>query len=430
MRLPMTDRRRFLRGVGAVLPLPFLPSLTHRAFAAAAVAPPKRMVFLGFGFGTHAETWEPDITQAGKNYTLSPGLEPLARHKADFTVVQGLSSPVNTDPHQGTVSWLTAANRFAVPGKTVHNSISADQVAAGHLGQDNRFASIQLCSTGIGDGHGPGLSLAWDAQGKPIGGFATPVAVYHKLFSEETMPLERRAALLAEERSVLDVLMENTRSVHRRLNKTDADKLDEYLQGIRDIETRLGKEKTWLGVAKPKVDMTEPASGLAGKEEIRLMYDIIVAAFQTDSTRVMTYRQPLQTLYDSIGLKRDCHQVSHYFAGPKDGPDVTAAQARDLAQNELLAHLLDRLKAVKEADGSRLFDHVALAYGSTCRAGHMVNNCPTILSGGGAGIRLGEQVVAAKGTPLSNCWLTLLKGCGVPVEKHADSTGVIDALVA
>jgi hypothetical protein len=131
-----------------------------------------------------------------------------------------------------------------------------------------------------------------------------------------------------------------------------------------------------------------------------------------------------------MGPGLDPHQVSHYFAGPKDSPIALAARQRDLAQNELLAHLLDRLKAVKESDGSRLLDHVALGYGSTCRAGHMVNNCPTILAGGGAGIRLGEQVVASKGTPLSNCWLTLLKGCGVPVEKHADSTGVIDALIA
>jgi hypothetical protein len=430
MRLPAIDRRRFLRGAGAVLPLPFLPSLIHRAFAAEAAKPPKRMVFLGFGFGTHAETWEPDVTQTGKKYTLSPGLKPLERHKAEFTVVQGLPSPANTDPHMGTVGWLTAANRFGVPGKTFHNSISADQVAAGHLGPDSRFASIQLTSTALGDGHGPGLSLAWDAQGKPIGGFATPVAAYHKLFSEGSLPLERRAALLAEERSVLDVLLEDTRSVHPRLNKTDADKLDEYLQGIRDIESRLSKEKRWLGVPKPKVDMDEPAAGLVGKEEIRLMYDIIVAAFQTDSTRVVTYRQPLQTLYNSIGINRDCHQVTHYFAGPKDGPDATAAQQRDLAQSELLAHLLDRLAAVKEADGSRLLDHVALVYGSTCRAGHMVNNCPTLLAGGAAGIRLGEQVVVPKGTPLANCWLTLLKGCGVPVEKHADSTGVIDALIA
>ena len=160
------------------------------------------------------------------------------------------------------------------------------------------------------------------------------------------------------------------------------------------------------------------------------MYDIIVAAFQTDSTRVVTYRQPLGSLYASIGQAMDAHQVSHYFAGPKDSPSAVAAQARDRAQNELLAHLLDRLAAVKEADGSRLLDHVALAYGSTCRAGHFVDNCPTILAGGAAGIRLGEQVVVPKGTPLANCWLTLLKGCGVPVEHHANSTGVIDAIMA
>lgn len=229
---------------------------------------------------------------------------------------------------------------------------------------------------------------------------------------------------------MLDVLLEDSRSVQRRLNKTDADKLDEYLQGIRDIETRLSKEKQWLGIPKPRVDLDEPPPGLAGREEIRLMYDLIVAAFQTDSTRVVTYRQPLASLYASIGPGLDPHQVSHYFAGPKDSPIALAAQQRDRAQSELLAHLLDRLKAVTEADGSRLLDHVALGYGSTCRAGHMVDNCPMILAGGGAGIRLGHQVVVSAGTPLSNCWLTLLKGCGVPVQKHADSTGILDALIA
>lgn len=426
MKKSSLTRRRFLRGTGALLPLPFLSSLGHRAFASEkAVKPPKRMIFLGLGFGVTADAWHPNIQQPGRDYALSPGLEPLARHKADFSVVQGLVNSPNVDAHWGTSFWLTCANRFGVPGKTFHNSISIDQIAAAQLGSENRFTSLQLTSpNAISDGHGPGLSLAWDAQGKPIAGFATPVALFHKLFSAETMPLERRAALLAEEKSVLDTLLDDARGVHRGLNAADSNKLDEYLQGIRDIETRLSKERRWLNVPKPAVTLTEPAPGLVGKEEVRLMYDILVAALQTDTTRVVTYRQPLQTLLNSIGQRIDAHQMSHHLK-PDDPAGGAASLARDRAQSELLAHLLDKLKAVREADGSSLFDHTCIAYGSNIRHLHYTDNIPTLVSGGGSGFRLGENIVAAKNTPLSNLWVTLLRGCGVPIDKHGNSNGTI-----
>lgn len=419
-------RRRFLRGAGALLPLPFLPSLGYRAFSAErAVKPPKRMIFLGLGFGVTAEAWHPDVRRPGRDYQLSPGLEPLARHKGDFSIVQGLANSPNVDAHWGTSFWLTCANRYGVPGKTFHNSISVDQIAAAQLGSENRFASLQLTSpNAISDGHGPGLSLAWDAQGKPIAGFATPVAVFHKLFSAESMSLERRAALLAEEKSVLDTLLEDARGVRRGLNATDLNKLEEYLQGVRDIETRLSKEKRWLHIPKPPVEMAEPSPGLVGKEEVRLMYDILVAALQTDTTRVVTYRQPLQSLLNSIGQRIDAHQMSHHLK-PDDPTGGPASLARDRTQSELLAHLFDKLKAVKEADGSRLFDHTCVAYGSNIRHLHYTDNIPTLVAGGGSGFRLGENVVVAKNTPLGNLWVTLLRGCGVNIDKHGNSHGTI-----
>ena len=427
------SRRRFLRGAGACLPLPFLPSLERQAFAAAPVPkPPKRMAFVSFGFSVLESSWYPDPKQAGRDWTITPGLTPMARHKGDFTIVQGLMNAPGVDAHWASTFWLTGADRFSVPGKTFHNTISADQVAASHLGGDTRFPSLTLTSGGAEtDGHGPGLSLAWDAAGKPIAGFTTPVAVFHKLFSAETLPLETRAALLARRQSVLDVLLDGGRSLGRRLGKDDTDKLDEYMQGIREIEVRLSKEERWLGVPKPKVPLDEPGAGLKGKEEIRLMYDILVAALQTDSTRVATYRQPLQTLLESIGIKTAAHGLSH-TTGPDhpNAADVEACQARDRTHAELLAHLFDRLKAVKEADGSTLFDNTCLAYGSNIRWVHSVDNPPTLLAGGAAGIKLGELIVVPNKTPLSNVWLTLLKGCGVPVEKHGNSTGVLDALVA
>jgi hypothetical protein len=382
------------------------------------------MVFLGFGWGVTNETWFPDVKQTGADYTLPPGLQPLARHQSDFTVIQGLSNRFSNEAHWGSTFWLSGANRYAVPGQSFHNSISADQVAAAHLGQDTRFASIQLNSKEDIQisGHGPGLSLAWDTRGKPMSGLDDPVQVYHRLFSADALPLEQRQARLAERRSVLDAVLTDARRVKRGLNRTDTDKLDEYFQSIRDIETRLSKEEQWLTVSRPAGTIAEPKEGLVGQDEIQLMYDLIVAALQTDSTRVITYRQPVGTLLQSLSIKVAPHDMSHYLPGER----MKASQRRDAAQAELLAGLIDQLKATKEPDGTSLLDHTVLAYGSNIRTIHYLDNCPTLVCGGGAGIQHGRHVVLPeKSTPLCNLWLTLLQGIGVKVRSHGDSTGVL-----
>lgn len=430
--MSMKTRRHFLQSSTALIALPALESLGFRRFASATapVTPPKRLVFLGFGWGITTESWFPDIKQPGADYTLPEGLKPLARHKADFSVVQGLWNKYSNDGHWGSTMWLSGANRFGEPGQNFHNSISADQVAAAKLGLDTRFASLQLngSENAESSGHGPGLSMAWDVSGKPIGGHKGPVEAFHRLFSKDTTPIEQQKAMLAQKRSVLDTVMENARTMQRGLGKTDKGKLDEYFQGIRDIETRLSKDEQWIGVPQPKAPIPEPAAGLAGKEEIKIMYDIILAAMQTDSTRVLTYRQPVSTLLTSIGIKVAPHDMSHYHSTL--GEKLEASKQRDLTQSDLLAGLIDKLKATKEADGSRLFDHVALAYGSNIRTEHSLDNCPTLLTGGGAGIKLGHNIVTPKDTPLCNAWLTLLHGIGVNVERHGDSSGVLKELIA
>ncbi|MBA4189273.1 MAG: hypothetical protein C0467_14850 [Planctomycetaceae bacterium] len=427
-------RRLFLRSSTAMIALPPLESFGFRRFASAAPAatPPKRMIFLSFGYGVTESSWYPDVTKTGPDYKLSPGLEPLAKHKADFTVIQGLTNKFANEGHWGSTLWLTGANRYAEPGQSFHNSISADQVAAGHLGQETRFPSIQLnggpATEMGGSGHGPGLSLAWDVRGKPIGGFDTPVDAYHRLFSTDKTPIGQQKAMLAQRRSVLDTVRENAREMQQQLSKKDNDKLNEYFEGIRDIETRLGKEERWIGVPQPKTAMPEPKPGMVGREEIRLMYDLMVAAFQTDSTRVFTFRQPVKSLLPSIDVKVHPHDMSHYHAVL--GEKLDASQRRDAAQSELLAGLIGKLKATKEADGSRLFDHTCLVYGSNLRTGHSLDNCPTVVAGGGAGIKLGHHIVAPKNTPLCNLWLTLLHGVGAKVERHGDSTGLLKEVIA
>jgi len=415
MPLTLLNRRRFLRAAGTVLALPALESLGFRRFASAAsptAARPKRVVFLGFGWGVTEDTWMPNTKVTGPDYVLPPGLVPLAPHQSDFTIVQGLANRFANEAHWGSTFWLTGANRYAEPGQSFHNSVSADQVAAGRFGQDTRFTSIQLsCPDGVA---------------KPLAGMDNPVLAYHRLFSSETVPLAQRQAMLAEKRSVLDAVLTDAKDVQRGLNKTDTDKLDEYFQGVRDIETRLSKDEKWLAVPKPQTAVAEPKPGLAGRDEIKLMYDLIVAALQSDTTRVITYRQPVASLLTSLGIKLAAHDMTHYTT-----PDrLEASRSRDLAQSELLAGLLVKLKAAKEPDGSSLLDHTVVAYGSNIRTVHYLDNCPMIFAGGGAGLKLGQHLLLPHNTPLCNAWLTLLQGLGVEMERHGDSTGIVKELLA
>ena len=426
------SRRHVLTTGTAVSALPAFESLGVRrcAAAAAGATPPKRLVFLGFGWGVTEDEWYPKIGEPGAGYTLPALLEPLAKHKADFSIVQGLWNRLTSNGHYGSTFWLTGANEYGAPGQSFFNSVSVDQVAGRSLGTDTRFESLALdCGEAAGgSGHGPGLSLSWDSRGKPVGGPRNPLEAFHRLFAKETTPLEQQKALLGQRRSILDNALENARDLGRSLGTTDQDKLDEYLQGIRDLETRLSRDEKWIGAPRPEPSLDEPKPGLAGREEIALMYDVIVAAIQTDSTRVLTYRQPVTTLLTSMGLKTEAHTMSHYHGRP--GDVVESSRKRDLTQSELLAGLITRLKNAKEPDGSTLFDHTTVIYGSNIRTGHSLDNCPTLITGRGAGVKLGENIVVTKGTPLCNAWLTLLKGSGVDVGSFGDSTGELGEIKA
>ena len=426
----MIKRRHFLRSSVATLALPFLESAGFRKFAAAAApaTPAKRMIFIAMGYGVTQETWFPDRQQTGRSFVLPPGLAPLARHKDDVTIVQGLSNRYSEDAHAGSTFWLSGANPHE-GGAVFHNGISADQVAAAAFGKETRFASLQLNGSDkdlSGPGHGQGLSLAWDNRGKPIGGQNSPLAAFNRLFSAENVSVENLRLRLAQKRSLLDTVLEEARDLQGGLSKNDLDKLDEYFQGIREIEVRLSKDEQWQSVPKPKAPVQPPPEGPLGREEIRLMYDLMAAALQTDSTRVITYRLPIANLLTSIGVKVAAHDMSHYSPGER----MEASQRRDAANSELLAGLLDKLKGVPEANGSRLFDHTTVVFGSNISNVHNLTNCPTLITGGGASVKLGHHIVVSKDTPLCNAWLTLLRGSGLELERHGDSSGVVKELIA
>lgn len=429
------SRRGFLRSSSALISLPFLESLRLGSMASAAVktatAVPKRMVFLGMGFGVTADRWYPDVNTVGENYKLPEILKPLNRHKKDLTIIQNLMHQYSADGHSGSTFWLTGANRYGIPGQSFHNTVSVDQVAAQVLGEQTRFTSIQLSASGdagaSGDGHGPGLSLAWNRSGKPVAALNTPVAAFHRLFSNDTTPLAERQARLMEQRSVLDTVLADAKSVNKKLNKTDNHKLDEYFESVREIEIRLAKEEKWLSVEKklPADPVLEPGESLEGYEEIRVMYDLMVAAMQVDATRVFTYRMPVNSLISSLGATMTAHSMSHYSEGERR----TVSQNRDTAHAKLLAGFIDKLKASKEADGSSLFDNCSITLGTNLSSVHSLTNCPTLVTGGGAGIKHGRHLVMSdRKTPLCNLWLSVLQGSGINAESFGDSTGVLPEL--
>lgn len=433
---PFSNRRRaFLASSSAMISLPFLESLQLcNAASAGVTAPspaPKRMVFLGMGFGVTADRWYPDVNTVGENYKLPDILKPLNKHKKDLTIIQNLMHQYSADGHSGSTFWLTGANRYGIPGQSFHNTVSVDQVAAEVLGQQTRFTSIQLAASGdagaSGDGHGPGLSLAWNRSGKPVAAVNTPVAAFHRLFSNDKTPLAERKARLQQQRSVLDTVIADAKSVNRKLNKSDNRKLDEYFESVREIEVRLAKEEKWLTVEKklPANPVKEPQESLEGYEEIKIMYDLMVAAMQVDATRVFSYRMPVNSLISSLGASMTAHSMSHYSEGERR----TVSQNRDTAHAKLLAGFIDKLKASKEPDGSTLFDNSSITLGTNLSSVHSLTNCPTLVTGGGAGIIHGRHLVMSdRKTPLCNLWLSLLQGTGINTPSFGDSTGVLPEL--
>lgn len=426
------SRRTFLRLGSFALTIPFLESV-GKATSLSTSAPPKRVIFLGGGFGFTKDTFYPKKPGRFAEIGMTEGLQPLERHKNDITMVSNLTNIGATDPHGGSTSYLTGANVAGTPGKRFHNSISCDQVIAQHIGQETRFASLILSAKevdgGQNSGHGAGLSLSWDESGNPLPGIKRPIDLFYTLFAN---PNDSRAALderLKNQQSILDLVRLNGRSMKQSLSAEDRDKLDEYFTGVRQVEKGLQRQAQWADIPKPKAPFEAPDEGLTGAESILLMYDMIIIALQTDATRVVSYRQPVCSLLSGMGVTLKAHSLSHYGFSQKR---IAASRERDKKCSELFGHFLDRLKQAKDMDGSRLFDNCVVSYGTNLRSGHELKNLPAIVSGGAAKkIQHGRHIVLPKqNTPLANYWLTLMQQADIPVETFSHSTGTIPELLS
>lgn len=443
-RTPL-PRRTFLKGAGITLALPWLDamcggrnSLTH-AGAIAAAETPKRAVFTMWGLGINGRDFTP--IDAGPNYTVSPILTPLDRLRKDFTVVSGLKLNFSGG-HTGDRTFLTGTNTRSAGAKL---RVSCDQELAAAFGNVVRYPSLVLgIRRGTGFGGNQDQTLSWTAAGTPIPCENRPHVVFDQLFRPDTAEtLTQREAEFVRRTSVLDSLREEAKKLSGVLGVDDQRKLEEYLTGIRDLERRMQDEKDWLRRPKPNVASLEfgneqsldpDKTGLEYRRYQRLMFDVIALALQTDSTRVVSYL-PRMDGQDGTGAWRDLgnpynyHEMTHHGEDPDKLKWFTQA---DVWYMEEWAYFLDKLKSIKEGDGT-LLDHTLASYGSSGGSinAHHNHHLPMMLAGG-ARLGLKHQGHLVKNDMmLGNVWQTVFDRLGVPLPddfQGGEANGVITEL--
>jgi hypothetical protein len=439
------NRRRFLRGLGACMALPAFASLRPSGLlaAAAAAAPktaPVRMAYVYVPNGTIPSTWWP-AGDAGRDFVLPRTLEPLAGVRHQLQVISGLEDlsanpgPDGAGDHaRAGGTFLTGVRIKKTAGSDIYAGVSIDQVVAQQIGHLTRFPSLELtcesvrragdCDSGYSCAYG--YNLAWKSPTQPVAPEPNPRLVFERLFGagpplERVQNLKRRQQ---EEQSILDFVIEDARSVERQLNGRDRQKLDQYLTSVREIEQRIEKAER-MPSANPSV---EAPGGIPPKfdDHIQLMFDMLLLAFQTDSTRVATMLlagEGSNRTFTEIGFSEGHHNLTHH----RNQQDmVDKVKEIDLWYVKQLAAFLNKMEATKDIDGNSLLHNSMIMYGSGNADGnrHTHSNLPILLAGSGGGGYKSGRYVKASPTPLTNLFLSMADRTGVKgLEKHGDSTG-------
>ena len=437
--IPDVSRRTFLRGTGAVLALPFLESLS---FGATTADLPCRMAFVYFPFGValpgekHKDAaWNWFPSGEGKDFKFSKTLENLEPLRDDVTVMAGLSHPRcrRLGGHDTGDTWLTGAELKA---PSYANEMSLDQLAAQHIGPQTRFPSLTMSSDGGVGEPTRSTTISFARTGRPVPALSSPKQIFNRLFGESGGDASARRKL-QNTSSLLDLVLNHSKSVRGRLGSRDRGKFDEYLDSVRDVEKRVELSQKWLDVPKPKVEektLDLSATPDGPKEYIQTMYDLMYLAFRTDTTRLATYMigqvAGATTIANSfptaVGLKGNWHGLAHGGTGK----NAAALGKFDQFLVGQLAYFLKRLKDTPEGDGN-LLDRTLVLYGSSNSKTHNNNNYPTLLAGGrGLGVRQGQFLKYSSKTPFANVFVTMLERMRLPVERFADSSGGLDELIA
>lgn len=445
------DRRVFLRGTGVALALPWLESMSSLSRAASTAGGiteserPKRALFTMWGLGMNGRDFTPANT--GRDWNVTPILKPVAHLRDEFTLISGLKL-THSGGHGGDRTFLTGTATHRADAKL---RISADQELAEAIGKATRFPSLVL-GVHRGTGFGSGTidkTLAWTRGGTPIPAENRPHILFDKLFRAES-PDEVAARRVGAGRtgSVLDAVRDEAKRLQNRLGKEDQAKLNEYFSSIRDVEQSIATDLAWLDKPKPQVTAVDFGQNVQAldpelqskgnfdyRRYQRLMFDVITLALQTDSTRVINYyaRRDLNDgthCYAYMGCPYGYHEMTHHG---EDADKLKWLTQVDTWYMEDWAYFIERLKSVKEGDGS-LLDHTMLVWGSSGGTVNAHNNTelPTILVGGHKiGIKH-QGHLTQKDVRLGNLWQTMFGVMGVQVPTNfqgGEADGVIKELV-
>lgn len=446
------SRRGFLRGLGVYLALPAFESL--RPFAQATVASrlgttasgaPVRMAFMYFPNGAIPASWWP--TGEGKEFTLNRTMEPLQPVKDHIQVVSGLDhqnaypGPDGPGDHaRANGCFLTGVRVKKTAGSDIRASVSIDQVAAQKIGHLTRFPSLELscdavrksgsCDSGYSCAYE--YNLAWRSATTPLSPEPNPRLVFERLFGAG--PKGERAASFQvrkeQQRSVLDFVLDDARSLQGSLGSKDQQKLDEYLTSVRSIEQRIASAERFGPVPDPAMDT--PA-GIPPKfeEHMRLMYSLLLLAFQTDSTRIATLllaHDGDNRPYPDLGIPEGHHYLTHH----RNRQDmIDKVKDIDLFYARNFAWFLGEMEKTKDADGQSLLHNSMIVYGCANSDGnrHTHNNLPIILAGNGGGTMTAGRYLKLKSTPMCNLFLSMLDRMGVGgIDRFGDSTGRLEGV--
>jgi Protein of unknown function (DUF1552) len=410
-------RRTFLRAAGVSLALPWLDAL---APAQPAAPPPRRMVCICTPLGLHPAYFFPE--RAGRDYGLTPYLEPLREFRNDFTVLSGLAHPEVGSSHDSIYSFLTAAPHPELRAG-FRNSISLDQFAAAHIGGETRFPSLALACEGF--------SLSWTRSGAIVPSDSWPSSVFARLFlAGRPDEVEAQVRRLRDGRSILDAVGDQAKSLQPKLGAGDRDKLDEYFNSVRDLERGLARSEEWSRRPRPRVAVAPPQNNVNPADVVgkaQLMFDLIHLALQTDSTRLITLLLLGTSLVPPIaGVNLGHHDLSHHGQDPAK---IAQLRTVELEKMRTLRAFLAKLKETRE-HGATLLDHTTVFFSSNLgnASSHSARNLPILLAGGG--FRHGQHLAfePANSPPLSNLYVSVLQRLGINADRFGSSTGTLRGL--
>ena len=445
------SRRHFLRGLGACLALPAFESLNPlgllaapaNAAGAAGKSAPVRMAFLYVPNGTIPSAWWPS-GDAEKDFELSRTLDPLEKVRHQLHVISGLDD-INANPGPDGAgdharaggTFLTGVRIKKTAGSDIYAGASIDQVVAQQIGHLTRFPSLELtcdavrksgnCDSGYSCAYS--YNLSWRSSTLPLAPEPNPRLVFERLFGAG--PPEERAANLKrrqeEQHSILDFVLQDASAIQRKLNGRDRQKLDQYLTSVREIEERIEKAERMPAVNPNETAPPGIPSGF--DEHIALMCDMMILAFQTDSTRIATMLfagEGSNRTFSELGFAEGHHNLTHH---QEKQEMIDKVKEIDLWYVKQLARFLEKMEQTKDVDGQSLLHNSMIVYGSGNADGnrHSHTNLPILLAGSGGGNLKPGRYLKAGGKPLTNLFLSMADRMGAQgLEKHGDSTGRLE----